>query len=479
MDLITLLLAPTIALLILLAPGLAAAGEAVRDELALLIHIGFDGGPDADGAPGTLAAAEATDIKFAEGKVGQAADFREGGCVEYMDLPALNMESGTLELWVNPAHDAKEMEDHTYLQFLKEDESGGIQLKFYHMEMAAQVRMWSGDRVHRRYGGGHDQDQWSHIVVTWESADSDEAGLRIYRDGKEGGYPASYEPVDAPGFLRVGCASPEEGESAKALVDEICVYNRCLTAPQVELLTECGDLAVTDKVARLRERVADDDALERERADLLTNHRKLGIIHGRNTSLLNWPDERFASLRIPVPEPIHETVLDATDLSRYDVLFVPGGGGLNLTDSNREALHRFIREGGGYVGVCGGANSATRAGLIGPEQYAFGVRGPVWVTLKPHPITEGFDLERKILFPHASGPLWVVTDESEQVLAVFDVGGPPLPTFVHTIAKHYGKGRIVTFSGHPEAATHTRGLLRNAVMWVGRIIAEGGEEERD
>ena len=55
------------------------------------------------------------------------------------------------------------------------------------------------------------------------------------------------------------------------------------------------------------------------------------------------------------------------------------------------------------------------------------------------------------------------------VHVVFDVGNPPLPTFVNVIAKHYGKGRVVAFSGHPEGSTQTRRMLRNAVLWATRI----------
>jgi len=54
-------------------------------------------------------------------------------------------------------------------------------------------------------------------------------------------------------------------------------------------------------------------------------------------------------------------------------------------------------------------------------------------------------------------------------VVIFDVGNPPLPTFVNTIAKQYGEGRVVAFSGHPEGSPQTRRLLRNAIMWAARI----------
>ena len=90
----------------------------------------------------------------------------------------------------------------------------------------------------------------------------------------------------------------------------------------------------------VRERIEADAALEAERTDLLFNHRRLALIHGRHTSLLHWGDSAFTPLRLPVPDKIHEDELADTDLSRYDTLYVPGGGGLRLSDEAAEALRK-------------------------------------------------------------------------------------------------------------------------------------------
>lgn len=407
-----------------------------------------------------------------EGKLGQAADFRKGGCLEYSGLPAFNMRSGTLELWVKPIHDRKDLQDHYYLQFLAKDGTCLIEVKFYQVEMAPQVTMKGLGKTYRRYGWSFSKDQWTHIVVTWDDTDPDLAGLVLYLSGVKNGYPCSYSSIPPPTALRVGCKSLPEGLGANALIDEVCVYNRCLSPGQVKLLYECGHLPFDQKLARVRERIAKDEALSRNLADTLFNHRKLAMIHGRNTSLLNWPDEAFKPIRIPVPDKIHETELARTDLNRYHAVIVPGGGGLNLTDPDKEALLRYVREGGGYVGICGGACTAKRYGLINAESYNFGVRGSVWTTLKPHPITEGYDPKHKLLFPHASGPLFVIKEKSEEGIIFFDVGNPPLPSFAHTIVKEYGKGRVVVFSGHPESSNETRALLRNAVLWAARVTSQ-------
>ncbi len=54
-------------------------------------------------------------------------------------------------------------------------------------------------------------------------------------------------------------------------------------------------------------------------------------------------------------------------LSRYRMLFVPGGWASNkinaLGDQGMEEIRRFVKGGGNYLGICGGAGMATEKGL--------------------------------------------------------------------------------------------------------------------
>ncbi len=458
------------ALAALMLIGAAGLSTAQQPEFAPLLYIGFNDSAEAVAQGVEMTVSGDDSVKYVEGKSGKAADFLESGCVEYRGLPPFDLKSGTMELWIKPAHDYQEMEDHYYLQFLKEDGTAGIEIKFYHVECSAQVTMWSPGKRHRRYGWGWAQDTWRHIAVAWDTADPETSGLKLYLNGVESGYPQGYQAIEMPEFLRIGCKSPEEGLFAKALIDEVVVYSRALTRGQVQTLCENGDKALEQRVAAVQQRIAQDEAREAEQTDLLFNHRKLAMLHGRFQSLLNWPESVFERLRLPVPDKVHETELATTDLSQYDALFVGGGGGLRLDEVNAEALRKYVAAGGGYVGICGGAVSAANYGLIEAERYNFGVRGRVWTKLKEHPVTEGFDIPRKLLFPHASGPLFVIKEGSQEVPVVtFDVGKEPLPTFVNVIAKQYGEGRVVVFSGHPEGSAETQRMVRNALMWVAKI----------
>ncbi|MCE5237091.1 LamG domain-containing protein [bacterium] len=452
-------------LTVLSVPALAAD----LPPLMAPFHVAFDGAATA--TPGAVSVTGADKLRYVEGKAGQAGDFESGQCVEYTNLPPLNLASGALELLVRPLHDPKEMEDHYYLQFLRQDGSAIMEVTFTHVEMSAQVTVRTGGRTFRRYGWGWPGNAWSHLVITWDSAGASPAGLGLYRDGIETGYPATYQAMEQPATIRIGCKSPATGPWAKAHLDELTIYNRWLSRLQVKALAAKAALPHIRKMEEMAGLVAADDGEAARRREQLFAAR-VGIIYGRSTSLLNWPDSLYQALDLPVPTAISEDDLAKTDLSQYKTLIVPGGGGLRLTDANKQALLKYVNDGGGYVGICGGATTANQYGLVDCTTYKFNVRGPVWVKLQPHPLTDGYDTSRMILFPHASGPLFVPKSEDQQTVLTFDVGDPPLPTFSHTVVRALGKGRVVVFSGHPEGSADTRPMLRNAVMWTARIIGD-------
>ncbi len=455
------------AAILLALSSVGSAAENVPAPLKVLFHLPFDGSAVPSMPTDGVRVSGAEALKFVEGKVGRAGDFRGKAFAEYRGLPMPGPKAGTIELWLKSAHDAREMNDHYFLTFLTADGKPAIEIHFYHVEMSAQVKMAGPKRVNRRYGWGWAKDRWQHIAVTWGGENGE---LMLYRNGVESGHPRPHIPFPRPAALRVGCDASGHA-FASAVIDEVAAYDRCLTRSQIKWLYENGALRFPEKLAKLRGRVARDEAIQKRRHHLLFEVKKFAILHGRHTSLLHWPDKRFAALGLPVPTPVHETKLATTDLSRFDAVLVPGGGGLRLDKANQAALLKFVREGGGYVGICGGANTAGRYGLIDAKRYAFDVRGAVYNTLKKHPVTEGYDVRRKLLIPHASGPLFVLKEGSGEVpVILFRVGGADLPTFVNVIAKTYGKGRVVAFSSHPEASPRTYRLLRNALMWASGIL---------
>ncbi len=89
-------------------------------------------------------------------------------------------------------------------------------------------------------------------------------------------------------------------------------------------------------------------------------------------------------------------------LSRYRMLFVPGGWASNkistLGNRGQEEIRRFVETGGSYLGVCGGAGMATEDGIgLLPirrkptTERVPSFSGPVRLALAGHRIWEGID----------------------------------------------------------------------------------------
>lgn len=87
-------------------------------------------------------------------------------------------------------------------------------------------------------------------------------------------------------------------------------------------------------------------------------------------------------------------------LAGYRFLFVPGGWASNklkvLGDAGIEEIRRFVRGGGGYVGLCGGAGLATQEGIgLLPvkrrptKERVPSFSGPIKLNLFRHDIWEG------------------------------------------------------------------------------------------
>lgn len=189
------------------------------------------------------------------------------------------------------------------------------------------------------------------------------------------------------------------------------------------------------------------------------------------------------------------TTKDIADgqLSEVDVLIVPGGGGsrqyLNIGSTGREAVQQFVRDGGGYVGICAGAYLITDtpeyASLAMSGAQAHDIehdnrgRGIAKVTL-----TE----EGKGLFPEVAGqdtlyimyyegPVVLPNPESKTKYTSFatmesDVhveGNAPVDmtngkSFLY-IAQ-YGKGKTASVVGHPEATPGMQWMISKMVHGV-------------
>jgi putative intracellular protease/amidase len=179
-------------------------------------------------------------------------------------------------------------------------------------------------------------------------------------------------------------------------------------------------------------------------------------------------------------------------LADLDVLVHPGGSGgeqeRNLDEPGREKIRNFVREGGGYIGICAGAYLATAyypwslnlldAKVIDTKHWRRGI-GTVDIELTPagreilHATNQTFPIH------YAQGPLVAPADRPEtedyEELANFKTeiakNGAPEGVMIGTTAiarGRFGQGRVFCFSPHPEMTEGLGHMVDRAMRWVAR-----------
>jgi hypothetical protein len=177
-------------------------------------------------------------------------------------------------------------------------------------------------------------------------------------------------------------------------------------------------------------------------------------------------------------------------LTGMDVFMQPGGSGSaqakKLEESGREKIRQFVKDGGGYVGICAGSYLATsyytwslhilNADVVDREHWA---RGFGTVTLKFSPLGQQMLDQPKdtVDCTYHQGPLLAPGHDKD--LPPYE----PLATFATEIAKNgappgimlgttamargiYGKGHVVAISPHPEKTDGLDNIVRRAAEWA-------------
>lgn len=205
--------------------------------------------------------------------------------------------------------------------------------------------------------------------------------------------------------------------------------------------------------------------------------------------------EAFESIKLD--KEMSVSMLTSSDISNggldsLDVLIIPGGGGsrqyLNLGAANRKRIKDFVKSGKGAVGICAGAYLFSDT----PDYACMAVNGACAIDLehdnRGHGVAK-FILsdEGKRLFPEIAqrdtsyvvyyeGPVFVKSKQGEGFKTfgqmesdVHEEGDAPKdmtnnrPFF---IGSNYGKGRIFSTVGHPEATPGMRWMIPRIVRWT-------------
>jgi len=186
------------------------------------------------------------------------------------------------------------------------------------------------------------------------------------------------------------------------------------------------------------------------------------------------------------PADIADGVLD-----QFDVVIFPGGSGSGqaegLGEQGRARVRRFVREGGGYVGICAGAYLATAnygwslklidADSIDRSHWRRG-KGTVGLGLTPYG-RELLDWNAPTAAIHfAQGPILAPAEREDlqdytvvaRYLSGVGTNGADPKTMIGTpaiVTGTFGEGRVVVVSPHPEQTRELESWFVRMVRWAG------------
>lgn len=176
-------------------------------------------------------------------------------------------------------------------------------------------------------------------------------------------------------------------------------------------------------------------------------------------------------------------------LIKYDVVIFAGGGGQRqanaLGEYGRDQVKSFLRDGGGYLGICAGAYLATSGfswglGLINAKTVS-----PLWARGKGTVKIRLTELGNNVFgvgdgnfdIFYNNGP--IVTSagridlEDFEALAIFQTElaerNSPAEIMINSPAifsSGYGNGKVICFSPHPEQTSGLEEMIPRAVDWL-------------
>ncbi|WP_395752323.1 BPL-N domain-containing protein [Prosthecobacter sp.] len=218
---------------------------------------------------------------------------------------------------------------------------------------------------------------------------------------------------------------------------------------------------------------------------------KVGIYRGPGAP--QGGGDNVANVLKPFPQAqvviLSEKDVATLNLSAYDVLVFPGGSGGGQSKGIGEAglknVRDFVRNGGGYVGICGGAylacsNFSWGLGILNAGTVSSKwMRGQAMLDLEVAPAgTELLgDVKAPFKVRYHNGPILKPGDRTDippyTVVSTFKTevanngtpAGVQVDSPAHTIST-YGKGRVFISSPHPENTPGLENLIPRGIFWA-------------
>ena len=165
-------------------------------------------------------------VRIAKGRYGQALQFDGvNDWITIKDSPSLDLSTSmTLEAWVNPQSQAGEK------ALIAKEQSGGAVYGLLNADANVPAAGIYDGQYHVLSGSNQlPVNQWTHLVVTYDGQYG-----RLYANGVEVAKGGEKSLIQASnGELRIG-GNSTWGAYFKGLIDEVRIYNRALSAAEVQ-----------------------------------------------------------------------------------------------------------------------------------------------------------------------------------------------------------------------------------------------------
>jgi glutamine amidotransferase-like uncharacterized protein/uncharacterized protein YpmS len=168
--------------------------------------------------------------------------------------------------------------------------------------------------------------------------------------------------------------------------------------------------------------------------------------------------------------------LTSSILSGYDLLVMPGGSGgsVYLNTISKSVIQNFVKNGGGYLGICAGAYSAAAhtdgyydGWGIAPHVYAKAVsyEGKLNMTITS---TGAQVLNRSgtVTISHYNGAAMYLTSSAAKIFATYADSKTGYKGYADIVGDFYGNGRTVLIGSHPELSPQFPDMIANLIVWA-------------
>ncbi|TWT35017.1 hypothetical protein KOR42_53100 [Thalassoglobus neptunius] len=244
----------------------------------------------------------------------------------------------------------------------------------------------------------------------------------------------------------------------------------------------------------------DSDSTDRMTSSLEHHRLSVGLFDAAGTTAKglknvsqSFDSEEFELVRIGPHD------LSASTLSQFDVLIFPGGSGSRqgraIGSDGREAIRKFVKDGGGVIGICAGAYLCSAhydwsLHIINTSVFNETIEIPgvgrksMWYRGGPSDVemeltSEGeeiFSQSNRLDVRYQNGPIMDVGPDDHlpewTPLAWFRSEvvryEPQEGTMIDSpaiIAAPFGNGRVMCISPHPEATPGLENIITEAVKW--------------